>query len=124
MPWRSSRRASAARRQPGQRPGVALQAWTGLLALALVGAVCTSGGPQTVRGVVVAVEAHSIARADTLTLRADDGRDLQFRVAPEVDWTPGHLREHAALGDPVVVTFVREDDTLVAVRLADATGAH
>lgn len=95
-----------------------------LLASALVGALaCTSGPLHTARGVVVAVEARSVARAEAFTLRADDGRALTFRVAPEVAWTPGHLREHAALGEPIVVTFKREGDALVAVRLADASGA-
>ncbi|HLI25707.1 MAG TPA: hypothetical protein VKZ60_01465 [Chloroflexota bacterium] len=97
-----------------------------LLAGMLLGAAaCTGGSPQTVRGVVVAVEARSLARAEAFTLRADDGRELTFRLGPEVDraWTPGHLREHAALGEPVVVTFTREGDALVAVRLADAVGS-
>jgi hypothetical protein len=111
--------ASPLRARPPRR---GLGRW--LLVGALVGAVaCASGAPQTVRGVVVAVEARSVARAEAFTLRADDGRELTFRVAPEVAWTPGHLREHAVLGEPIVVTFTREGEALVAVHLADASGA-
>jgi hypothetical protein len=36
-----------------------------------------------------------------------------------VDWTPGHLREHMALGEPIVVEFTRQPDGLLATRIDD-----
>jgi hypothetical protein len=69
--------------------------------------------------VVVAVEARSVARADGLTLRAEGGQEYHFRVDPSVDWTPGHLREHMALGEPIVVEFTRPPDGLLATRIDD-----
>ncbi len=78
-----------------------------------------TGGPQQVRGVVVNVEATSIARATGLTVRGPDGRDYHFRVDPSVDWTPGHLREHMALGQPVVVQYRQEGDDLLAIGIDD-----
>ena len=94
----------------------------GLLCLALLATMACAGEPREgrVQGVVVAVEARSVARADAFTLRGDDGRERVFRVDPRVDWTPGHLREHAALGEPVVVGWTRADGALVAVRVRDA----
>ena len=71
------------------------------------------------RGVVVNVESSSIARASGLTVRGPDGREYRFRVDPSLDWTPGHLREHMALGEPVVVEYRREGDDLLAVRIED-----
>jgi hypothetical protein len=78
-----------------------------------------TGGPERVRGVVVAVDARSIARADGLTVRAEGGQEYHLRVDPSVDWTPGHLREHMALGEPIVVEFRRQADGLLATRIDD-----
>ena len=112
---------AGSRRGPSSGPR-----WTsalfGLLgAIVLVtGLACQrTDGPERVAGVVVAVEARSIARADGLTLRAAGGQDYHFRVDPSVDWTPGHLREHMALGEPIVVEFTRQPDGLLATRIDD-----
>jgi hypothetical protein len=98
---------------------VALCGLVGVLALAAGLACQRPGGPERVQGVVVAVEARSIARADGLTLRAAGGQDYHFRVDPSVDWTPGHLREHMALGEPIVVEFTRQAEGLLATRIDD-----
>jgi len=87
--------------------------------VALLLACRASPPPDRVQGVVVNVEATSIARATGLTVRGADGREYHFRVDPSVDWTPGHLREHMALGQPVVVEYRREGDDLLAVRIDD-----
>ena len=90
----------------------------GLLVLAL--ARCEGPSlPQRARGVVIAVEARSLARADRVTVRTSDGRELSFQVDPSVNWTPGHLREHMAQGEPVVVEFTRRAEGLVALRIED-----
>src|SRR5258705_13455554 len=86
---------------PGHRPRTAAL-FVLLCAFALVTVLACQGvnGPERARGVVVAVEARSIARADGITLRADDDQEYQFRDDPGVDETPGHLREHMALAEP------------------------
>ncbi len=93
---------------------------SGLALLLLAATACQArAGPERVRGLVIAVEAHSLARADRLTLRTEDGRELVFLVDASVDWTPGHLREHMVLGAPVIVEYVSRPEGLVAVRLDD-----
>jgi hypothetical protein len=94
---------------------------TGVLIVAvLLGACRAQPGPERVRGNVIAVQASSLARADAITIRTDDGRELTFRVDPGVDMTPGHLREHMTLGEPVVVGYTRAPDgSAVAVRIED-----
>jgi hypothetical protein len=95
-----------------------------LLAVAVVigAAGCQAhaqGGPQTARGLVVNVQARSIAEAEGITLRTDDGRELVLRIQKGVDVTPGHLREHMTLGEPVVVTYESTPDGLLAVKIDD-----
>jgi hypothetical protein len=91
------------------------------IALATIGcrAEAAGGGARQVRGVIIAVQPRSIAQADTVTIRADDGRELTFRVDPSVDVTPGHLREHMTLGEPVVVTYRQDGSGLLAQRIDD-----
>jgi hypothetical protein len=98
--------------------------WLAPLALALV--LATAGCQaraqtefERVRGLVIAVEAQSIARAEVITVRADDGRELRFRLDAAVDVTPGHLREHMTLAEPVVVTYRPDGDGLLALRVDD-----
>jgi len=107
-------------RRPARPPWTAaLFGLLGALAL-LTGLACQrAGGPERVRGVVVGVEARSIARADGLTLSAAGGQEYHFRVDSGVDWTPGHLREHMALAEPILVEFTRQSDGLVATRIDD-----
>ncbi len=91
-----------------------------LLVAILLGACRAQPGPERVRGNVIAVQASSLARADAITVRTEDGRELTFRVDPGGDMTPGHLREHMTLGQPVVVEYTRTPDgDLVAVRIED-----
>ncbi len=96
--------------------------WLLVAALALLGAGCQARAQtelERVRGVITAVEARSIAQAETVKLRADDGRELTFRVDPSVEVTPGHLREHMALGEPVLVTYRGGGSGLLALRIDD-----
>lgn len=99
----------------------------GLSLLVLIATIGVAGcrahaqaGPQTAKGLIVNVQARSIAETEAITLRADDGRELVLRVDRGVDFTPGHLREHMALGQPVVVTFEPTPDGLLAVKIDDA----
>ena len=94
-----------------------------LAALVLCSMACqvhAETGPRQARGLIVNVQARSIAAVEGITLRADDGRELMLRVDPGVDVTPGHLREHMTLGEPVLVTYQQTADGLVATRIDDA----
>jgi hypothetical protein len=110
-----------------KRPWRRYAAWLGA-ALALLGvavlvwlgpAVAASGREPRVRGVVTAVVARDIGHAESMTVRAPDGREWRFRVDDAVDMTPGHLREHMTFGQPVTVYYRREGDALVAWRVTD-----
>ena len=69
----------------------------------------------------------SIQRVDRFNLRTDDGRELTFVVAPEFNqgathaMTPGHMRQHMALAEPVTVTYRDENGTLTALSATDAS---
>jgi len=92
--------------------GLVLLLWTGFV-------FAGRSGEQRVRGVVTQVTARDIGHADTITLRSDDGRELQFKVAQDELKTPGHLREHMTYGAPLIVYYRQEGDTLVTVRMED-----
>jgi hypothetical protein len=83
---------------------------------------------QTVRGVLIAVDSHALQSFESIELRTDDGQELTFRPAPDYvpgggaqPMTPGHMRQHMALADPVLVTYRQEGDQLLAVTITDAT---
>jgi hypothetical protein len=92
--------------------GLLLLLWTGFV-------LAGRSSEQRVRGVVTQVTARDIGHAETITLRAEDGRVYQFKVAPDELKTPGHLREHMTYGAPLIVYYRQEGDTLVTVRLED-----
>jgi hypothetical protein len=81
---------------------------------------------QTVHGVLIDVQSRSLQQLDSFTVRTDDGRELTFTPAPTFNqgqthaMTPGHMRQHMALADPVTVTYREEDqDRLVALSATD-----
>ena len=82
---------------------------------------------QTVRGVLLEVASSGLTQVDSFTLRTDDGRELTFVPAPNFNadtthaMTPGHMRQHMALADPVAVTYREQDGKLVALSATDAT---
>ena len=92
--------------------GVVLLLWTGFV-------FASRAGEQRVRGVVTQVVARDIGHAETITLRADDGREYRFKVADDELKTPGHLREHMTYGSPLIVYYRQEGDTLLTVRMED-----
>ena len=92
--------------------GLVLLLWTGFV-------FASRSGEQRARGVVTQVTARDIGHADTITLRTDDGRELQLKVAQDELKTPGHLREHMTYGAPLIVYYRQEGDVLVTVRMED-----
>ena len=81
---------------------------------------------QTARGVLLDVVSPSIRQLDRFTLRADDGQlmtfvaDANFNAGAAHMMTPGHMRQHMALADPVIVTYRLENGILVALSATDA----
>ncbi len=73
------------------------------------------------------VVAPSIQKVDSFTLRTDAGDELHFVTAPDFNqgvahlMTPGHMRQHMALGDPVEVTYRNDNGQLVALSAVDVS---
>jgi hypothetical protein len=81
---------------------------------------------HAVQGVLLEVRASSRVLPDALVLRDADGQIWDFRVDPEVannreePQTAGHLRQHMALVEPVLIRYRQTSQGLLAVRVADA----
>ena len=96
-----------------------------MLLLAGCSAPPAAAQTHTVRGVLLDVESPGIQKVDSFTLRSDDGQELQFSTAPDFNqgvahlMTPGHMRQHMALADPVTVTYRAEGGRLVALTATD-----
>jgi len=83
------------------------------------------GPPDTtqVEGVVVAVDSSGLADVRGFTLRRPGGETLEFRLGElenGAEFPPGHLAEHQATAQPVVVYYRMEGNERFAVRLEDA----
>ena len=94
--------------------------------LALLAFVCVLQGcqPPTGDGMVVGhvfeVTAKSLVEFETLTIVTEDGKEWVFSGGEFPGFTPSHLEEHQALGEPVRVFYVREEDgSLRIVRIED-----
>ena len=92
--------------------GLVLLLWTGFV-------LASRNAEPRMEGVVTNVVARDIGHAESITLRTADGREVQFKVAADELKTPGHLREHMTYGQPLIVYYRREGDTLVTTRLED-----
>ena len=93
-----------------------------LLAVLLITAVACGQPLESAAGLVVSVDSPSLGRVDSFELRTDDGdiltfdtTDLDFRR----DFPAAHLGEHMRLAQAVRVTYRREGERRVVVRLAD-----
>ena len=101
----------------------------GLLILVATGVYVVGGigGPpaETLQasGVIVGVESEGIDRVRSFDLRTPDGAIVTFTLGALENATtfpPGHLAEHQATAQPVVVWYRVENGSNVAVRLEDA----
>jgi hypothetical protein len=94
------------------------------------GQVQTQSQTQSVRGVLLEVVSPSIQQINSFTLRTDDGRELLFVTAPDFNqgvqhvMSPGHMRQHMALADPVEVTYREDNGRLVALSAVDASAPN
>ena len=94
----------------------------GLLVLGLVGWLAFGKTREsTMRGVVTNVESRDIGHAAALMLLAESGQQQRFLIDPSVDieWTPGHLRDHMLFAQPITVYYRRSGADLVAYRITD-----
>ena len=98
-----------------------------LIAFAVVRVVAEPAPPREVRGVLIDLRASSLIYAESATLRDADGVEYTFRVDPQVSTnreepqSAGHLRQHMALAEPMIVRFrTSADGGLVAIRILDA----
>ena len=84
-----------------------------LAALALFHVLAASSSVERdgeVVGLVVGVTARSITEVESLTVVSGDGREWEFVGGEFPGFTPSHLEEHQALGEPVRVSYVVQDD--------------
>jgi hypothetical protein len=65
------------------------------------------------------VQAASFLLVASLTLRTDAGDLIPMIAEGDIGMTPGHLREHMALAQPVRVTVRYDDDLVIATRIED-----
>jgi hypothetical protein len=96
-------------------------------ALAVVAAVLAlqAGAQRTETGLVIDVDATGLTEVRGFTLRTDDGRTTSYRIGElenGTEFPPGHLVEHLATAERVVVYFRDESGERVAYRLEDAPG--
>ena len=88
---------------------------------------CPPSAPpaSTLRGVLLQVAAPSLTQVDSFSVRDDAGQVWDFRAAADFNagathvMTPGHMRQHMALGDPVTITYRAEGATLIALSATD-----
>lgn len=94
-----------------------------LAVLGIAAVLLAAPRTSTVEGVVVAVEASSLADVSGFTLRTAGGELVEFGLEAlenEVEFPPGHLAEHAVSSVPVVVTYRDEGGRHLAIRIVDA----
>ena len=96
-----------------------LAGWLLAASLAVACRVTPEPESRSARGVLIDVAATSLTSVRSFDLRADDGRRLSFRAEGDVGMTPGHLREHMVLGEPITVTYRESPDGLLALRVED-----
>ena len=81
------------------------------------------GGERSATGVIIDVQASSLTRIESFTLRDNGGDTLVFSVSPDAlqdpreGFFPGHLRTHALAVEQVKVSYRKEGDRLLALRL-------
>jgi hypothetical protein len=69
---------------------------------------------------VIDVQVASFSQIASFRLRTEAGEIVELIVEGDVGITPGHLREHMVLGQPVKVTVRRADGLMIATLIEDA----
>jgi hypothetical protein len=92
--------------------------WSALL---LVVACRPDTRPTVRQGLIVEMQAASFVRIASFTLRTDDGELIEMTCEGDVGITPGHMRDHMALADPVAVTVKYDGSRVIALRVDDVS---
>ena len=102
--------------------------FAGAIFAGMAGVACGSdgGGTKTATGVVFEVQSSSLTQLDGFTLHTDDGKTLEFEIAPGADqlnpqngFVPSHLREHALTATKVTIDYREDGSQLLAIRIED-----
>ncbi|MFP3914088.1 MAG: hypothetical protein ACLFWM_04375 [Actinomycetota bacterium] len=86
--------------------------------LVAVGA-CASSGENEATGIVVGVEGE-LEDVEGFTVLVD-GEQMEFETIPEGDYAfpLGHLQDHLRSGEPVLIRWEEQGDSLIATFIAD-----
>jgi len=76
--------------------------------------------PTIYQGLIVDMQAASFVQIASFTLRTDDGQLIEMICEGDVGITPGHMRDHMALAEPVSVPVKYEGNKVIAIRVDDA----
>ena len=92
-----------------------------LLTLAAVMFTACGSDPEgtPVTGEVTDVQSRSITEFDSLTIVDSKGQTWTFSGGAFSGFTPSHLIEHQALGDPVKVWYVEENGVRRVTHIED-----
>jgi hypothetical protein len=94
-----------------------------LVAGGLAAGAAACGQPlESVAGLVVEVDSPSLGRVDSFELRTEDGEVLEFDTTAlefRGEFPAAHLGEHMRMAEAVRVTYRRDGDRRIVVRLAD-----
>lgn len=103
----------------------------GVFVVAVVSAaalfVASGRGARTdlsITGVIVGVQAESLDDVKGFSLRTEAGQVVEFLIgtlANPTEFPPSHLAEHQATGQPVRVLYLQQGESMVAVRIDDAS---
>ncbi len=72
-----------------------------------------------IRGMILEVHARDISEIESFKLAGEDGSEYNFSTNGFIGFTPSHLLEHQALGEPVSVKYIDHHGVLLALELAD-----
>jgi hypothetical protein len=76
-----------------------------------------------IAGLIGSIDSTGLDQVHGFTLRASNGQTFTFVIGVlenGAEFPPGHLAEHLAAADPILVFFRVEDGKLVVYRLEDA----
>jgi hypothetical protein len=80
---------------------------------------CADAGRRT--GVVTDITSEGIGRVESFELKSgDETHEILIDPGVEYDFDLGHLHEHLASSDPVVVDLEERDGALYALTIEDA----
>lgn len=90
-------------------------------AVLLTAVACQTTGVKEVNGLVVGVQPQSILLIKSLTIKDEDGKGWTFDIFPQgfIGFTPSHLLEHQATGEPITITYKETSEGLLVVKIED-----